>query len=418
MKVLHVLDHSVPLFSGYSFRSLSIVRAQRAMGLQPVVLTSPKHGSLKDDREELEGICYYRTAAVNLPLRVIPFAREIELMWRLARRIRNIAAKEKIDLIHSHSPLLNGLPALRVARQLGIPLVYEARAFWEDAAVDLGTFAEGSLRYRISRELENYLFRNADGVMTICDGMQRELRARGISHECTAVMPNGVDTEQFQPLERNQSLVDRFGFEGKVVFGFIGSFYHYEGLQFLVNIFGELMKRIPGARLLLVGGGPEESAVTELSKRFNGAVILPGRVPHDKIGEYYSIIDVLVFPRRPLRITELVTPLKPLEAMAMAKAVLASDVGGHKELIEDGKTGLLFAADSANDLIDRASRLAHDPDLRKQLGTAGRRYVMEERSWRKLVRRYLPIYEKTLKPQLVGQKAGCHEHKSRLIGGS
>lgn len=416
MKVLHVLDHSVPLFSGYSFRSLSIARAQRAMGLQPVILTSPKHGSLKDDREELEGTCYYRTAALNLPLRVMPFAREIELMWRLARRIRGIVAKEKIDLIHSHSPLLNGLPALRVARQVGIPLVYEARAFWEDAAVDLGTFAEGSFRYRLSRELENYLFRNADGVITICEGMHRDLRARGIRPECTAVMPNGVDTEQFQPLERNQSLVARFGLEGKVVFGFIGSFYHYEGLQFLVNIFGEVMKRIPGARLLLVGGGPEESAVAELSKRFNGMVILPGRVPHDKIGEYYSVIDVLIFPRRSLRITELVTPLKPLEAMAMAKAVLASDVGGHKELIEDGKTGLLFAADSANDLIDRASLLAQNPDLRKQLGTAGRRYVMEERSWRNLVRRYLPIYEKTLTLPRLGQKARCHPRKSRLNG--
>ena len=418
MKILHVLDHSVPLFSGYSFRSLSIIHAQKALGLRPVVLTSPKHGSAKDDWEELDGIRYYRTRVLNSPLNGVPFARELELMWRLALRIKRVAAMEKIDLIHSHSPLLNGLPALRVARRLGIPVVYEARAFWEDAAVDLGRFAEGSWRYRISREVENYLFRNADAVMTICEGMQRELRSRGIRPDCAGVMPNGVDTAKFQPLERNRSLVSRFGLDGKVVFGFIGSFYHYEGLRFLVNAFGDLMKRVPEARLLLVGGGPEEAVVSELSKRFNGSVILPGRVAHDKIREYYSIIDVFVCPRRQLRITELVTPLKPLEAMAMTKAVLASNVGGHKELIEDGKTGLLFGADSAGDLIDRASQFAHDQQLRQRLGIAGRRYVMQERSWNNLVQRYLPIYEEALRTKRFGQKASRNQREQRSLGGS
>jgi PEP-CTERM/exosortase A-associated glycosyltransferase len=409
MKILHVLDHSVPLFSGYSFRSLSIIQAQRAMGLQPVVLTSPKHGSVKDDAEELGGIRYYRTAQGNSILRRVAFARELELMWRLVLRIRQVAAKENIDLIHSHSPLLNGLPALRVARQLGVPLVYEARAFWEDAAVDLGTFAEGSLRYRVSRELENYLFRNADGVVTICDGMQRELRARGISPKCAGVMPNGVDAAQFQPLERNGNLAQRFSLDGKVVFGFIGSFYHYEGLRFLVNAFGAITQRVPGACLLLVGGGPEEPAVRELARSLNGAVILPGRVPHDKIGDYYSLIDVFVCPRRPLRITELVTPLKPLEAMAMEKAILASDVGGHKELIENEKTGVLFAADSADDMIDRASQLAREPNLRQRLGQAGRRYVIQQRAWSELVQCYLPIYDEALRTTRLAHKTqGSH----------
>jgi len=180
------------------------------------------------------------------------------------------------------------------------------------------------------------------------------------------------------------------------VFGFIGSFYHYEGLRFLVSVFGELVRRIPGARLLLVGGGPEESVLADLAKDLHGSVSLLGRVPHDQIGAYYSVIDVFICPRRSMRITELVTPLKPLEAMAMGKAVLASNVGGHKELIEDGKTGLLFAADDGRDLIERASRLAGEPGLRQRLGHAARRYVVEERSWSHLVPRYLPVYEAAL----------------------
>jgi glycosyltransferase involved in cell wall biosynthesis len=127
-------------------------------------------------------------------------------------------------------------------------------------------------------------------------------------------------------------------------------------------------------------------------------------VPHDKIRDYYSLIDVFVCPRRPLRITELVTPLKPLEAMAMEKAILASDVGGHKELIEDGKTGVLFAAHSADDMIDRASQLAREPELRHRLGQAGRRYVIQERAWSELVQRYLPIYDEVLRSVRLAHK--------------
>ena len=170
MNVLHVLDHSVPLFSGYSFRSRSIIHAERALGLNPIVLTSPKHGSPADGVDAIEGIRYYRTASLAADaLGVVPFARELGLMVRLARRIAAVARQEKIELIHSHSPLLNGLPSIWVARRLKIPLVYEARAFWEDAAVDHGTCKEGSFRYRMSRALETFLFKRADQSVTICE---------------------------------------------------------------------------------------------------------------------------------------------------------------------------------------------------------------------------------------------------------
>jgi glycosyltransferase involved in cell wall biosynthesis len=230
------------------------------------------------------------------------------------------------------------------------------------------------------------------------------------------VMPNGVDAEKFKPIEHDQLLVERFGLDGKVVFGFIGSFYHYEGLRFLVRAFGDLSKRIPGARLLLVGGGPEEAAIRELSKTLGGLVIVPGRVPHDKIVDYYSIIDVVVCPRRSLRITELVTPLKPLEAMAMAKAVLASDVGGHKELIQDGNTGVLFSANDAKDMIEKAYRLANEPALRNHIGAEGRRYVMNERSWNHLVQRYLPIYQKVLTSRRMAGQAACRNLEEHQFG--
>jgi PEP-CTERM/exosortase A-associated glycosyltransferase len=396
ISVLHILDHSVPLFSGYSFRSRSIIHAQRALGLNPVVLTSPKHGSSADGMEEIEGIRYHRTALLDHDaLGELPFTREVKQMMRMARRIRAVAKQEKVDLIHAHSPLLNGLPALWVAWRLGVPLVYEARAFWEDAAVDHGTFAEGSLKYRVSRALETFLFKHTDGTVTICEAMRRELGERGVPIEHVSVVPNGVNLAEFAPAERSNALASSLGLNGGPVFGFVGSFYHYEGLRFLVENFSKIREQIPNARLILVGGGEDEVALKAMAGTSDG-ILFTGRVPHSDIGEYYSLVDVFVCPRLRMRLTDLVTPLKPLESMAMGKAVLASDVGGHKELIEDGKTGILFAAEDVEDLVAQSVRLANDPALRTKLGEAGRQFVAKERSWDKLASRYIWLYDQVL----------------------
>ena len=397
MRILHVLDHSVPVFSGYSFRSRSIIHAQRALGLSPVVLTSPKHGSTQDSIEEIEGIRYYRTATLSGAFAFnIPFAREIRLMARLGRRIAAVAKAEKIDLIHSHSPLLNGLPALWVARRLKIPLVYEARAFWEDAAVDHETFAEGSFRYRVSRALETFLFKNTDRAVTICEAMRQELITRGVSLKKISVVPNGVNLDEFEPLARSSALAGRLGLNGGPVFGFVGSFYRYEGLRFLVESFPKIRAQIPHARLLLVGGGEEDEQLKSLAATQGDGVLFTGRVPHQEVNDYYSLIDVFVCPRLKMRLTDLVTPLKPLESMAMGKAVLASDVGGHKELIDNERTGVLFKAENSDDLVAQSVRLARDTTLCAELGEAGRRFVNNERSWAKLAERYVDIYSQLL----------------------
>jgi PEP-CTERM/exosortase A-associated glycosyltransferase len=394
VKVLHVLDHSVPLFSGYSFRSQSIIHFQQALGITPVVLTSPKQGSLNDEIEKREGIPYYRTGRSGDGLTTrLPVARELDLISRLARRIAHVVRSEKIDLIHSHSPLLNGLPALWVARRGKIPMVYEARAFWEDAAVDHGTTREGSLRYRSTRSLETFLFRCADRVVTICEAMRAELTGRGVAADKVEVVPNGVDAEWFTPQPKSAALARELGLNGGPVFGFIGSFYHYEGLRFLVNAFAEIQRQIPAARLLLVGGGAEEARLKEMAGEVKTGVVFAGQIPHERIRDYYSVIDICVFPRISMRLTNLVTPLKPLEAMAMGKAVLASDVGGHKELIRDGANGLLFPSSRPADFCAQAVRLANDRELRAALGEGGRRYVVNERSWERLVRRYVELYE-------------------------
>ena len=389
-RVLHVLDHSLPLGSGYSYRSRSIVAAQKRLGLEPIVLTSPKQGTDRDGCDLVDGIRHYRTGRTSGRL---PFARELLLMRRLASRIIQVARTEKSEVIHAHSPSLNGLPALWAGRRLGLPVIYEVRTFWEDAAVNNGSFSATSLRYRLSRRLETVVLRRAHRVVAICEGIRSEVISRGIPVSRVAVAPNAVDGEWLTSRVRASELAAQLGLGAGPVFGYIGSFSRYEGLLFLIEAMPDILARFPGARLLLVGGGRDEEAVREAAQRAGVVVVMAGRVPQERVRDFYSLIDVFVLPRRRIRLTELVTPLKPLEAMALGIPVLASDIGGHAELVNDGETGLLFKAESSESLVEQASRLARDPGLRAQLGAAGRRWVESERLWDRIVARYLPLYE-------------------------
>ncbi len=393
MKILHVLDHSLPLGSGYSYRSRAIVRTQQRLRLDPSVLTSPKQGSRRDECEIIDAIPHYRTAGAGGRL---PFVREVVLMVKLATRLASVAREEGAEIIHAHSPLLNGLPALWAGRRLGLPVVYEVRTFWEDAAVNHGTFAEGSLRYRISRALETIVLRRADAVIAICEGVRSEIASRGIDRRRLSVIPNGVDAEWLQPRPHAADLAERLGIGAGLVFGYIGSFSHYEGLPFLVKAADDFLRRLPGAKLLLVGSGRDDERLRAAASRSGGSIILTGRLPQEQVRDLYTILDVLVLPRRRMRLTDLVTPLKPLEAMATGTAVLASDVGGHAELIQDGETGLLFKAESRDSLVEQAVRLGEDAELRRRLTANARRWVEAERTWDRIVVGYLPVYEGVL----------------------
>lgn len=392
-KVLHVLDHYKPHFSGYVFRTGSILRFQRELGLEPVLLTSPKHGKADAACEEIDGLRVYRTRETEFG--TMPFLKETRLMKALQRRIEEVAKAERPDVIHAHSPSLNGLPAVKAGHRLGIPVVYEVRAFWEDAAVDHGTFAEGSLKYRLSKQLETGLFRRADALFTICRGLKDDMIGRGIPADKITIIPNCVDADAFAPLPYDGEIAARLGLEGKMVFGFIGSFYHYEGLLMLLESFGEALRGGMDARLLLVGGGPEHEEVKRRAGEMGlaGPVVITGKVPHEEVNRYYSVIDVLVYPRLSMRLTELVTPLKPLEAMAMGKVVAGSDVGGIQELVTHDHDGFLFKAGDRGALAALLAELASGRRDMKVIAAKAMETVRVKHDWRKAVERYLPVYE-------------------------
>ncbi|GIK83286.1 MAG: hypothetical protein BroJett024_43910 [Alphaproteobacteria bacterium] len=402
MRILHVLDHSAPLHSGYVFRTLSILREQRRRGWETFQLTGPKQDAGGVERETAEGFEFLRTPYRPGVLAKLPALWPLDQMRATEARLIQVAREIRPDVLHAHSPVLNAWPAIRAGRALDIPVVYEVRALWEDAAVDHGTASAESLRYRATRALETRAFRQVDAITTICDGLRRDILKRGIPADKVTVIPNAVDIEKFPVLRDVDVELERaLGLEGCDVVGFCGSFYGYEGLDLLIDALRQIIGGRPSTKLLLVGGGPQDAALREQARARGLAdrVVFTGRVPNSEVNRYYSLIDVLAFPRRSMRLTELVTPLKPLEAMAQGKVLVASDVGGHRELIESGRTGLLFAAGDVNALAHCVLRLLADASLRDRLATGGRRFVESERTWARSVSRYEAIYASLIAPR-------------------
>jgi PEP-CTERM/exosortase A-associated glycosyltransferase len=395
MRILHILDHSIPLHSGYTFRTLSILKEQRALGWETFHLTGSKQENCSVPEENVESWHFYRTPVATGLMSKLPILNQVSVIDTLTRRLSEVARIVKPDILHAHSPVLNAIPALRVGRRLGIPVVYEIRAFWEDAAVDHGTSSEWGVRYRLTRGLESYALRRVDAITTICEGLRGDILGRGIASEKVTVIPNAVNIENFSVgKSRDPQLAKDLGVEGKTLLGFIGSFYAYEGLPVLLRALTEMLSENPDIRVLLVGGGSQEKELKAITTqlRLEDKVIFTGRIPHEQVPRYYNLIDILIYPRLQMRLTDLVTPLKPLEAMAQGRLVAASDVGGHLELIRDGETGILFKAGDPHALASKVLNLLASPDRWPGLRDAARSFVETQRNWPISVARYRGVY--------------------------
>ncbi len=396
MRILHVLDHSLPLHSGYTFRTRAILKAQQAAGMDVRGVTGLRHEHEGPLAETFEGLMFHRSEGTAEGPAGLREWREINLF---ADGIDRVIRDWRPDIIHAHSPAICGHAALKAARKHNIPLVYEIRAFWEDASVGNGTGREGSVKYRLTRQLENRAVAGADAVFTICHGLRDDLIARGFNGGKIGISPNGVDMSLFgEPAPRDDALAKELGIGDEPVIGFIGSFYDYEGLDDLIASMPLLRKRQPGAKLLLTGGGPRDEALREQAAALPDpdAVIFTGRVPHSDVERYYSLIDILAYPRKASRLTDLVTPLKPLEAMAQQRLVAASDVGGHRELMTNGATGILFPADDpagcAAALADWLERRSEWDSIKGQALA----HVQANHDWAKNIQRYQLVYHNLL----------------------
>ena len=405
MRILHILDHSLPLHSGYTFRTRAILKAQQALGLEVACVTGARH-ALEDAVVEgawdtHDGLRFHRGGGVTAGLPVLSEIREVRAF---TRAILRAAENFRPDILHAHSPVLNALAARSAAKRLGLPLVYEIRAFWEDAAVGNGTGREGSAKYRVTKAIETWAVNRADAVAVICEGLRGDLIARGVPAGKIMVSPNGVDLGLFgDPPPPDAALRAKLGLDGAEVIGFIGSLYDYEGIDDLIAAMPALVAQRPDAHLLLVGGGPRADVLKAQAESSPAAsrIHFVGRVPHAEVERYYSLIDVLCYPRKKMRLTDLVTPLKPLEAMAQRRLVAASDIGGHRELIRDGETGTLFAPDDPAAIAASLAGLLAGRDSWESRREAGRRFVEQERDWASNAKRYLPVYQRVAQKRMV-----------------
>jgi len=405
-KVFHLLYNSEPDRNGYAIRSRYILTTQRDLGWRPQASTGPfqqeRWGS--GPRESREGLTYHR-----LELRGA-YRKRGRLGWRrfwvffqkamadrlLASPLSRVLRAEHPALLHAHSPAFNLNLARRAARRAGLrklPLVYEVRGLTEETETLVGNTRAGGFLYRMKRRIEERAMKRADVVVTLSEGMRRDFMARGVPERKLFVMPNGVDLTAIRPAVRDDEHAAELGLTPGRTLGFVGSMGRLEGLPWLVERLAELSA---DWKLILVGDGQDREAVLARAEALGvgDRIVAPGSVPHDTVSRWYGLIDYVVLPRPSLRVTELVTPLKPLEAMAAGRIVLASDIGGHREIVEDGANGHLFDRERPEQFVERVSALAADPAAREAMQLAARAWVEKHRGWDRLVDGYRYIYER------------------------
>lgn len=419
-RILYLLHKSLPHANdGYAVRSHGLAKALQQGGSDLVCATRPGFpGDLGEadrsagaDRVDvIDGIAYHRLATPDrktfslMPAESMTHA-SFGYLEAAARRLENEMRAIRPAYVIAASNMATALPACLAARSLGLPFVYEVRGFWEVSRSVADPAYETSLTGRQERYLETALACAADGVVTLSQSMRAELMERGVPGDRITIVPNACDPRKFHPAPRNAALSQQLRLDGETpVIGYAGSFNEYEGLCDLVEACAILRGEGLDFRLVLVGSEPSHpeghSPVSESIKSavrdcgLADFVHMPGRVPHDEVARWYSLFDIAPFPRRPHLLTELVPPLKPLEALAMGKAVIVSSVSGMAETVRDGRTGLVFAAGSVNSLADALRLLLRSPARREALGAAGRKWIAEERCWDAVAKTMLQSLER------------------------
>lgn len=405
--VLSVLAQSLPLTSGgYATRSHGILTGLAARGWKVRAVTKLGFpfdwwrggigGRVVNELDVVDGIPYHRlydpdvTEYPKYPL--------AEYTQRFADRIVAHATEHQAGLIHASSFYLNGLAGSAAARRLGVPFIYEMRGLEDLMKISRDPSFVETDRHKFLHTVENAVCRDADVVFVITEALRREMSSRGIPDERLIVLPNGVHVDKFAPRERDAELATELGVTGKTVIGYAGGLVDYEGLELLLEAAAALKSRRDDFHVVIVGDGHHEHVLRGMAEelRLGDVLTFTGRVPHAQVGRYISLFDVAPFPRLPLPVCELISPIKPFESMAMGKAVVSSSVAALTEIVDDGKTGLVFKKGSAEDLTAVLGKLIDSPELRADLGRSAREWVLANRDWSNIVTTVAETYQRLL----------------------
>lgn len=402
-KVLLALHNSFPYQSaGYAVRSHSIASCLRAHGVEFEAYTRPgfpwfqdKASSLPMNMEdEIDGIIYHR-----IPHHAPEHGNAGEQYRAMARsQIAQVIRRTKVRIIHAASDMENGWPAVMAGRDCGIKTIYEYRGMWHYTRSSRIPWFPTTEEYAERHALELETAHNADAVFSISEALRDDLVAQGLPAKKIKILPNAVDTSRFTPMIPDEELKDSLGLKGRKVVGFIGSITVYEGLERLMDAVLELNAQGSNITMLVVGDGPHSA---QLTRHYNlrgkhESIILTGRVPFNDVRRYYSIIDIMAFPRINAKVCQCVPPLKPLEAMAMGKPVIVSNMAALCEMVQHDKTGLICRADNTESLTEQLARLIENPVLYKRLAKNAADWVCKERDWKIIGNNILKQYENLL----------------------
>lgn len=397
--LLYVASSSFPHHvTGYAARTHSLIKAIHGQGWRVEAVTRPGYPADRNDARnvtgrlgahEVDGVVYSRLAGPSSG--ATPFDRYCE---QSSQALLDHIHKVRPAVVHAASNYLNALPALMAARKAGLPFVYEVRGLWELTSAARTPHWDGSERFEFQRSQETLAAQEADAVVAISRGLKNELISRGVDGRKIIVVPNSVDPNVFTPRPRDHALASEIGLEERPVLGFLGSMTGYEGLVDLVTALANLRKTGVDACALLVGDGPAFREVREAARVMGVSdhLIMPGRVPHNQTPRWYSLMNVAVYPRRPAQVTELVPPLKPLEAMSMELPVVASNVSAISETLIHRENGFLFNKGDVGELTDLLGEVLGAPDRSMAVARNARRDVEARFTWSRAAARLDDLY--------------------------
>jgi len=398
-RVLHIVTDALPSTSaGYTVRTQEIALAQQAAGLDPHVVTRigfPVTAGAVDGRKTVtvDGVPYRRLLPWVMP------GRMDALYQTHLRYAAALTADLQPAVLHAASNYANAVIALALRDATRLPVVYEVRGFWEDTWLSRHAGTRDlklSDRYRLTRALETHCMQSADLVVTLGEAMRDEILERGVDPDKVIIVPNGVSEEFLRPLPDDQGkLRASLGIEpGQHVVGLVSSLVAHEGIGTLLEAVKILNDRGVRTRALIVGDGPERPALQRQAEALGIDAIFPGRVPMSQVRAYHAVLDAFVVPRTPDRVCQLVTPLKPVEAMASGLPVVVSGVRALSEIVNDKVTGLVSPPLDPAALADTLQTALEDPELRAELGANAREWVARDRTWAHNAARYREAYER------------------------
>ena len=448
MVILHVLANGPPDVNGYAIRTQMILKHQKS-SMNVIGLTSPWYPQRESmiDEYQLDGIHYYRTIHPLHRKEKMPISHKIirsqtkkelnnasqsvhekkkpasnifvkgirapgyfaKIGWKVieekilikyfTKRIIEVAKQNKAEIIHAHTPYRVGLPALKAARKLGIPFVYEMRGMWEETAVANGRWRRNGPAYRRFQNYETKVLDKADSVICISETLKKEAISRGVNPEKITVVTNAVEKDMIENKSKSsrlKSAEDSLNLStSTVVVGYIGSLREMEGVDLTAKAVAKLVDKGHDVRFFVLTGKNGQEELKALCKKLgmSDKSTIMGPVPHEEVPVFYDLIDVFIVSRPETRVTKLVTPLKPFEAMVMGKAVIASKLPALEEIIQHENTGLLYQPDDLENLTRSIEKCIEDPELREQLGKNAHEWVMKNRTWGAVVKNTLEVYK-------------------------